>query len=84
MCGPTLAGEKIGALAITEPGGGSDVGHLRTTAVRDGDHYMVNGAKTYITSGVRADYVVTAVRTGGPGAAGVSLLVVERARPVSK
>ncbi len=67
---PTLAGEKIGSLAITEPGGGSDVGHLRTSAVRDGDHYVVNGAKTYITSGVRADFVVTAVRTGGPGAAG--------------
>ncbi len=78
---PTLAGEKIGALAITEPGGGSDVGHLRTTAVPDGDHYIVNGAKTYITSGVRADYVVTAVRTGGPGAAGVSLLVVEKGTP---
>jgi acyl-CoA dehydrogenase len=78
---PTLAGEKIGSLAITEPGGGSDVGHLRTTAVRDGDHYVVNGAKTYITSGVRADYVVTAVRTGGPGAAGVSLLVVDRDTP---
>ncbi|ORW02929.1 acyl-CoA dehydrogenase family protein [Mycobacterium kyorinense] len=78
---PTLRGEKIGALAITEPGGGSDVGHLRTTAVRDGDHYVVNGAKTYITSGVRADYVVTAVRTGGPGAAGVSLLVVEKDGP---
>jgi acyl-CoA dehydrogenase len=78
---PTLAGEKIGALAITEPGGGSDVGHLRTTAVLDGDHYIVNGAKTYITSGVRADYVVTAVRTGGPGAAGVSLLVVEKGTP---
>jgi acyl-CoA dehydrogenase len=78
---PTLAGEKIGALAITEPGGGSDVGHLRTRAVRDGDHYVVNGAKTYITSGVRADYVVTAVRTGGPGAAGVSLLVVEKDGP---
>jgi acyl-CoA dehydrogenase len=78
---PTLAGEKIGALAITEPGGGSDVGHLTTTAVRDGDHYIVNGAKTFITSGVRADYVVTAVRTGGPGAAGVSLLVVEKGTP---
>ena len=78
---PTLAGEKIGALAITEPGGGSDVGHLRTTAVRDGDHFLVNGAKTYITSGVRADFVVTAVRTGGPGAAGVSLLVVEKGTP---
>ncbi|CAN5557815.1 acyl-CoA dehydrogenase family protein [soil metagenome] len=78
---PTLAGEKIGALAITEPGGGSDVGHLTTSAVRDGDSYVVNGAKTYITSGVRADYVVTAVRTGGPGAAGVSLLVVEKGTP---
>jgi acyl-CoA dehydrogenase len=78
---PTLAGDKIGALAITEPDGGSDVGHLRTTAVLDGDHYLVNGAKTYITSGVRADYVVSAVRTGGPGAAGVSLLVVEKGTP---
>jgi acyl-CoA dehydrogenase len=78
---PTLRGEKIGALAITEPGGGSDVGHLTTRAVRDGDHYIVDGAKTYITSGVRADYVVTAVRTGGPGAAGVSLLVVDKGTP---
>ncbi|MET9202506.1 acyl-CoA dehydrogenase family protein [Gordonia sp. NPDC003585] len=78
---PTLAGEKIGSLAITEPGGGSDVGHLRTSAVRDGDHYVVNGAKTYITSAVRADFVVTAVRTGGPGAGGVSLLVIEKDTP---
>src|SRR6516225_10002544 len=78
---PTLAGEKIGALAITEPGGGSVVGHLRTAAVLDGDHYVVNGAKTYITSGVRADFVVTAVRTGGPGAGGVSLLVIEKGTP---
>lgn len=78
---PTLRGDKIGALASTEPGGGSDVGQLRTTAVRTGDHYIVNGAKTYITSGVRADFVVTAVRTGGPGAAGVSLLVVEKGTP---
>jgi acyl-CoA dehydrogenase len=78
---PTLRGELIGSLAITEPGGGSDVGHLRTTAIRDGDDFIVNGAKTYITSGVRADYVVTAVRTGGPGAAGVSLLVVEKGTP---
>lgn len=78
---PTLRGEMIGSLAITEPGGGSDVGHLRTTAVRDGDHYIVNGSKTFITSGVRADFVVTAVRTGGPGAGGVSLLVVERDTP---
>jgi acyl-CoA dehydrogenase len=78
---PTLAGEKIGSLAITEPGGGSDVGHLRTSAVKDGDHYVINGAKTYITSAVRADFVVTAVRTGGPGAAGVSLIVVDKGTP---
>lgn len=75
---PTLRGEKIGALAITEPGGGSDVGHLTTRAVREGDEFVLNGAKTYITSGVRADYVVTAARTGGAGAAGVSLIVVDK------
>ena len=78
---PTLRGELIGSLAITEPGGGSDVGHLRTTAVRDGDHYVVNGSKTYITSAVRGDYVVAAVRTGGQGAAGISMLVVEKGTP---
>lgn len=78
---PTLRGDKIGSLAITEPGGGSDVGHLTTKAVQDGDHYVLNGAKTYITSGVRADYVVTAARTGGPGAGGVSLIVVDKGTP---
>ncbi|KNX36296.1 acyl-CoA dehydrogenase [Luteipulveratus halotolerans] len=78
---PTLAGELIGSLAITEPGGGSDVGHLSTTARRDGDHYVVNGAKTYIASGCRADFVVTAVRTGDAGAGGLSLLVVEKGTP---
>jgi acyl-CoA dehydrogenase len=78
---PTLRGDKIGSLAITEPGGGSDVGHLTTRAVRDGDDYVLNGAKTYITSGVRADYVVTAARTGGPGAGGVSLIVVDKGTP---
>ncbi|UAK33640.1 acyl-CoA dehydrogenase family protein [Nocardia asteroides] len=78
---PTLAGEKIGSLAITEPGGGSDVGHLTTTARRDGDHYVVNGAKTYITSGVRADFVVTAVRTGGSGSGGISLLIIDKDTP---
>lgn len=81
---PTLNGEKIGSLAITEPGGGSDVGHLTTKAVRDGSgdgDFIINGAKTYITSGVRADYVVTAVRTGGPGAAGISLIVVDKGTP---
>jgi acyl-CoA dehydrogenase len=78
---PTLAGEMIGSLAITEPDGGSDVANIRTRAVRDGDHFVVNGSKTFITSGVRADYVTTAVRTGGPGHKGVSLLVVERGTP---
>ena len=78
---PTLRGEKISALGITEPGGGSDVAGIRTKAVRDGDHYIVNGAKTFITSGTRADFVVAAVRTGGPGHGGVSLLIVESATP---
>ena len=78
---PALAGEKIGALAVTEPGGGSDVAGIRTTAVRDGESYVVNGSKTFITSGVRADFVTTAVRTGGPGHAGISLLVIEKGTP---
>jgi acyl-CoA dehydrogenase len=78
---PTLAGETIGSLAVTEPDGGSDVANIRTRAVRDRDHYVVNGAKTFITSGVRADFVTTAVRTGGPGHRGISLLVVERGTP---
>ncbi|RNM12767.1 acyl-CoA dehydrogenase family protein [Nocardioides pocheonensis] len=78
---PTLAGELIGSLAVTEPGGGSDVAGIRTTAVRDGDHYVINGAKTFITSGVRADFVTTAVRTGGPGHAGISLIVVDKGTP---
>ena len=63
-----LSGEKISALAITEPGGGSDVAQLRTTARRDGAAYVVNGEKAFITSGMRADYTSVAVRTGGPGA----------------
>ena len=78
---PTLRGELIGALAITEPDGGSDVAALRTRAVRVGEEYVVNGAKTYITSGVRADFVTTAVRTGGAGASGISLLVIEKGTP---
>lgn len=78
---PVLAGEKIAALAITEPSGGSDVANLRTTARRDGDHYVVNGSKTFITSGMRADYITTAVRTGGDGVGGVSLLVIEAETP---
>lgn len=81
---PALAGEAIGSLAITEPGAGSDIGGLRTTARRDGDDYVVNGSKTFITSGCRADFVTTAVRTGGSelrGARGISLLVIERGMP---
>lgn len=76
-----LAGEKIAALAITEPGGGSDVAALQTTAVRDGDHYVINGSKTFITSATVADYVTCAVRTGGEGAHGISLIVVEAGSP---
>jgi len=78
---PCLVDGKISSLAITEPGGGSDVAALATRAVRDGDHYVVTGAKTFITSGTRADFVTTAVRTGGEGHAGISLLVIERGTP---
>src|SRR5690606_14094310 len=76
-----IQGHKISALAITEPSGGSDVANLRTRAVRDGDHYIVNGAKPFITSGTRADYYTVAVRTGEPGFGGVSLLLIERGTP---
>ncbi|MEQ5839493.1 acyl-CoA dehydrogenase family protein [Paraburkholderia acidicola] len=78
-----LAGEKISALAITEPGGGSDVAALRTSAIRDGDHYIVSGEKVFITSGMRADYYTVAVRTDpeARGAKGLSLLVVEGDTP---
>ena len=71
-----LAGEKIAALAITEPGGGSDVARLCTKARRDGQEWVIDGEKTFITSGMRADWITLAVRTGGPGAAGISLVVV--------
>ncbi|MCR2832602.1 acyl-CoA dehydrogenase family protein [Parerythrobacter lacustris] len=75
-----LAGEKVICLGITEPGGGSDVANLRTRAERRGSSYFVNGAKTLITSGMRADYITLAVRTGGAGIGGVSLLLVETER----
>lgn len=78
---PVLRGEKIAALAITEPGGGSDVASLRTRAARDGDHYVVNGSKTFITSGHRADHYTVAVRTGGEGHGGISLLLIDRDTP---
>jgi acyl-CoA dehydrogenase len=76
-----LAGEKIIALAITEPSGGSDVAALRTRAERRGNHYVVNGAKMFITSGMRADYLTVAVRTGGSGMGGISLMLIEADRP---
>ena len=78
---PVLAGEKIAALGITEPGGGSDVASIQTTAERDGDHYIVNGSKTFITSGCRADQLTCAVRTGGEGAQGISLMVIDAGTP---
>ncbi len=78
---PVLAGERIVSLAITEPDGGSDVAGIRTRAVADGDDYVVTGAKLYITSGTRADFITTAVRTGGDGAGGISLLVIDSDAP---
>jgi acyl-CoA dehydrogenase len=78
---PVLAGDMIASLGITEPNAGSDVANIQTTAVKDGDCYVVNGAKTFITSGCRADFVTTAVRTGGPGHGGISLLVIEKDTP---
>lgn len=78
---PTLAGEKIGSLAVTEPDAGSDVASIRTRAVRDGDAFIVNGAKTFITSSARADFVTTVVRTGDHPHRGISLLVVDTDSP---
>ncbi len=78
---PVLAGEKIIALGITEPSGGSDVAALKTRAERKGDRYIVNGSKMFITSGMRADWLTCAVRTGGPGAGGVSLLLIDMQAP---
>ncbi|MDO9177839.1 MAG: acyl-CoA dehydrogenase family protein [Agitococcus sp.] len=75
-----LRGEKIAALAITEPSGGSDVANLKTRAVSEGDFYRVNGSKTFITSGCRADYYTVAVRTGDVGYGGISLLLIEKER----
>jgi acyl-CoA dehydrogenase len=87
---PGIRGEKIAALAITEPDAGSDVASIRTTATRTGDGYLVSGSKTFITGGVRADILVTAVKTTSDGGhRGLSFLIVERgpgieARPLKK
>lgn len=78
---PTLAGELIGSLAVTEPDAGSDVAAIRTRAVRDGDSYIVNGAKTFITSSTRADFITTIVRTGDDPHRGLSVIVVDTDAP---
>jgi len=84
VCRPCLMGEKVICLAITEPSAGSDVANLKTTAklTPDGKHYIVNGEKKWITNGVFADYFTVAVRTGGPGAGGVSMLLIERSEGI--
>ena len=74
---PCLAGDAVSALAITEPSGGSDVARIQTVAKQDGEEFIVNGQKTFITSGMYADYLTVAVRTGGEGARGISLLLIE-------
>ena len=78
---PSIRGELISALGVTEPGAGSDVASLKTRAVRDGDSYVLNGQKAFITNGSKADYVVVAVRTGGEGYPGISLIVVDKDTP---
>ncbi len=78
---PVLAGEKLIALCITEPSGGSDVANIKTKAKRTNSGFVVNGEKTFITTGMRADYLTVAVRTGGDGAGGLSFLLIEADRP---
>lgn len=78
---PAIKGELLGCLGVTEPSTGSDVGSIRTTARREGDSYIINGAKTFITNGSIADYVLLAVRTGGQGTKGVSLIVIPTNTP---
>ncbi len=75
---PSISGEKIGALCITEPYGGSDVAGMRTTAVRQGDKYIINGSKTFITNGIYADYYVVAAKTNPElGNKGISIFLVD-------
>ncbi len=78
---PILAGEKIAALGVTEPGAGSDVAGVQTTAVRDGDDYILNGSKLFITSGVRADTVVILARTSPDRHGGLTFFIVEKGMP---
>lgn len=72
---PLIKGEKVAALGISEPGAGSDVANIRTTARSDGDDYVINGSKTFITNGAFADFITLAVRTGDDGHAGISLVL---------
>jgi len=78
-----IRGEKVCAIAVTEPGAGSDVAGLRTRAVRDGDHWVINGTKTFITNGVYGDTYVVAARTdpSAKGSRGISLFIVEKGTP---
>ncbi|MDR3008891.1 MAG: acyl-CoA dehydrogenase family protein [Sphingobacterium sp.] len=79
---PVIAGDMISAVAITEPGAGSDVKHIKTTAVRDGDFYIVNGSKTFITNGYYGDFFITAVKTDpNQGTKGISLLIIDKNTP---
>lgn len=78
---PVLAGDKKIAFAVTEPGGGSDVSGFTTTAERQGNVFVVNGGKTLISGAMKADFLLTAVRTGGPGMGGLSMLLIETDRP---
>jgi len=79
---PSITGEKIGCLCITEPFGGSDVSGMRTTAVRDGDTFIINGSKTFITNGVYSDYLVVAAKTSPEkGGKGISIFVMDRETP---
>ena len=79
---PAIKGEKISSLGITEPGAGSDVAGIRTRAVRDGDEYVINGSKTFITNGVRADFIVLVTKTDSDaGYDGFSLFVVDKDTP---
>jgi len=79
---PAIQGKKIGALAVTEPNTGSDVAAIRTRAIRQGDHYIINGSKTFITNGVFGDFVIVAAKTDPEaGTGGISLIIVEHGTP---
>src|SRR5690606_13984912 len=79
---PSITGDKIGCLCITEPFGGSDVAGMRSTAVKQGDTYVINGSKTFITNGIYSDYLVVAAKTNPElGNKGISIFVMDRDTP---